>query len=194
MKKLFFLIVLIMGISAPSFRLAAEIETITIKWIALECLAPSVQNLTQRFLTLPGTAEILMDGQQGQAVIRWKPFVPFTFDYINSAMRMAGPRIKDIRIKVRGTIVRSGNSIVIRSLGDNTQFVLLSPARASPTQYVPQESIQTHILAPETAQRLLEAERDSVVTVIEGPLFEPTRQLGLNLIVEQATFIRLGQG
>jgi len=176
--------------------LSAEIEAITIKWIAQECTDACIQNLAQRFLSIPGTAELLMNGGQGQAVIRWKPYAPFSFDSINSAMRLAGPRIKDIRFKVRGTVIGSGGNYVLRSLGDNTQFVLLGPVQPSTTQYVQQYSMESHPLSAESLQRFYDAQRNNVVVTIEGPLYEPTRLLGssLYLIVESAAFARLGAG
>lgn len=144
---------------------------------------------------MPGLAELTITQNQGQADIRWKPYAPFSFDSINSAMRLAGPRLKDVRVKVRGAIGHSGNNFFIKSLGDNTQFTLLSPARVRIGEYLT-KSLDVHVLAPEMRQKLLQAEREFVVAVIEGPLFEPTRNRGLALylIIEQITFNKLGQG
>lgn len=174
--------------------LQAEIERITVKWIPTVCLAPCVQSIAQQFLRMSGAAEFRLDQAQGQGDIRWKPKAPFSVDYLNTAMRMAGPAIHDIRVKVRGTIVSTPSAILLQSLGDNTQFLLLSPTRGNVNQYIPTQSFDVHQLAPEVREKFIQAERTSTVAVVEGPLFEPIRTMGLYLIVEQASFDTLGAG
>jgi len=171
--------------------LKAEISLITVKWLPNVCLTPCVQSIVNQFLRMNGAAEFAMLQQQGQANIRWKPKAPFSVEYLNSAMRMAGPSIHDIRVKVRGTIVSNGSAVFLQSLGDNTQFLLLGPLTANVNQYV-QASFDLHKLSPESYATFLDAERASAVAIIEGPLFEPIRTMGLYLIVEQTTFERLG--
>lgn len=186
-----FLIALSGIVMAPA--LDAEIEYIIIKWLPTACLGSCVQTIANQLQSIGGAAQIVINQQQGQATLRWKPRVPFSYDYINTAMRLVGPKVQDLRMKVRGTIVSTPSAIILKSLGDETQFVLLSPATGSLTQYVPQNNIDSHILAPQTRQQFLDGERDFTVVTVEGPLFEPQRMQGLYLIVQQASFNRLSQ-
>jgi hypothetical protein len=181
-------------VALAPLNLAAEIELLTVKWTALNCLDACTRTVINQFRRLGGTAELIVSQQGAQASVRWKPYAPFRVDAIVAVMSSAGLRSSDIRVRVRGTIMRSGRALVLRSLGDNTMFILLGPAEASMTRYVPENSLDAHPLSPEMTQQLLAAERDSVVTVIEGPLFTPMRQAGIYLIIERATFNRLGEG
>lgn len=178
----------------PTMMLHAEIQLITVKWIPTACLAPCVQSIAQQFVRMSGAAEFRLDQAQGQADIRWKPRAPFSVEYLNTAMRVAGPSIHDIRVKVRGTIVSTPNAILLQSLGDNTQFLLLSPTRGNVNEYMPTQSFDVHQLAPEVREKFMQAERTNTVAVVQGPLFEPIRTMGLYLIVEQASFDTLGAG
>lgn len=175
-----------------NLQLDAEIEYIVVKWLPTACLPSCVQTIAQQLSTIP-IAEMVLNQQQGQATLRWKPRVPFSYGYINTAMRTAGPGVQDVRVKVRGTIIVTGSAVILQSLGDETQFILLSPAQANLNQYVAQHSIDSHVLAPGTMQKFIEGQRDSTVVVVEGPLFEPQRMQGLYLIVQQATFNRLAK-
>lgn len=171
----------------------SEIEYVVVKWLPTACQESCVRDLTQQLLTIPGVAEIAINGQQGQATLRWKPRMPFSYDYINTAMRLIGPAVQDVRMKVRGTIVHSPSAVILESIGDNTQFLLLSPTPANLTQYTPKSNIDTHVLAPDVRLNFLEGERDFTVVTVEGPLFEPQRMQGLYLIVQKASFNRLAQ-
>src|ERR1700722_11588708 len=81
--------------------LNAEIEYVIVKWLPTACLGSCVQNIGQQLQAIPAAAEIIINQQQGQATIRWKPRVPFAYDYINTAMRLVGPSVQDVRVKVR---------------------------------------------------------------------------------------------
>lgn len=174
-------------------HLNAEIEYVVIKWLPTGCLPSCVQTIAQQLSTLYPVAEMILNQPQGQATLRWKPRAPFSYDYINTAMRMAGPTVKDVRMKVRGTVTVTNSAVILQSLGDDTQFILLSPTVGSLTQSVVQNSFDAHMLAPETRQKFIDGQRDSTVVTVEGPLFEPQRMQGLYLIVQQATFNRLAR-
>jgi hypothetical protein len=181
--------------TSTTTRINAEIEYVKVKWLPTACIGSCALTVNKYFVGMPGAAEVIVNQQQGQGTIRWKPLVPFTYDYINTALRLTGlgTKTSDTRLRVRGVILHSPNAVILQSLGDNTQFVLLSPAAGSITQYVPKNNIDAHRLAPELRQRLLDGERDFCVVTIEGPLFEPQRMAGLYLIVEQVAFNRLAQ-
>lgn len=190
-KKIFFLYLFLFF---PCF-LSAEIELLTVKWVPQQCALPScVENVISQFRRLSGTAELVVSQNDGQATVRWKPYSPFSYTSLIAAMSATGLRPREIRLRVRGTIVRSSNAFFLRSLGDNTMFVLLGPAQASMTKNIPQNSLDSYPLSLEMQQQLLDAEQNFIVTVVEGPLFTALRQRDIYLIVNSLTLNRLGPG
>ncbi len=173
------------------FPLVGEIERITVKWEPLVCRDSCAQGIARQLVSVRGVAEIVIQPPQGVVHVRWKPRFPFSFDFIKNAISMIGPHILDARVQVRGTLIATNDAILLESLGDNTRFVLLSPAKQSLNYNVPQYSFETHVLAPELRQQFLQGIRDSCVVTIKGPLLE-WQTGGLYLIVEEATFNRLG--
>lgn len=182
----FYVFVFLFNQSVP---LNAEIERITVLWNPQICLEPCVREVTRQLQMVAGIAELVINQPQGQADIRWKPKVPFSYDYIKTAFGIVGAVIRDVRIQVRGTVTISRNAVTLDSLGDNTRFVLLGPAQQSFTKYVPQRNFDTHPLAPEMQMQLAQAAQDYCVVTVKGPLLRPL--MGLYLIVEQITIHRL---
>ena len=179
-----------LSLQACIFPLASEIERITVKWEPLVCQASCVQGIVRQLAAVAGIAEILIQADQGVVNVRWKPRMPFSFDFISNAVAMIGPRILDARVQVRGTLLATGSAFILESLGDNTRFVLLSPAQQSLNVNVPQNSFETHRLTAQLQQQFLAGIRDSCVVTVKGPLLQ--WQLGgLYLVVEEATFNRL---
>lgn len=174
-----------------SFSLLAEIERITVKWDPISCRETCARGIVKQLTAIGGVAEIVIIADQGIANVRWKPRAPFSFDFISTAIGMIGPGILDARLQVRGTLLATNTAIILESLGDNTRFVLLSPAKQSFYKNVPQNSFETHMLAPELRLQFLDGIRDSCVVTIKGPLLQ-WQMGGLYLIVEEATFHRLG--
>lgn len=185
-SKYFWLLSLCMGVLSP---LCAEIERITVLWNPQICLEPCVREITRQLRMVNGIAEIVISEAQGQADIRWKPKVPFSYDYIKTAFGIVGATIRDVRMQVRGTLTVSASTIILESLGDNTRFVLLGPAQQSFTKNIPQKNFDTHPLAPEMQQQLLTAAREFCVVTVKGPLLRPL--MGLYLVVEQVSVNRL---
>lgn len=181
-KTLFFYLLLAMNASP----LTAEIERVTVTWNAQICLDACVREIARQLQMINGIAEIVISQPQGQADLRWKPKSPFSYDFIKRSVEGAGAGIRDIRLQVRGTLVITPAAVLLESLGDNTRFVLLSPAQQSFYKNVPQINFDTHQLAPEMRQSLVDAATHSEVVVIKGPLLRPN--YGLYLIIEQISF------
>lgn len=169
--------------------LGAEIERITVTWNPQVCLDACVREITRQLRMINGIAEIVISQPQGQADLRWKPKTPFSYDYIKTAIGVVGAPIRDVRVQVRGTLIVTPAAVLLESLGDNTKFVLLSPAQQSFTKNVPQNNFDTHVLAPQMRQQLVEAATQSCVVVVKGPLLRPL--IGLYLIIEQITINRI---
>jgi hypothetical protein len=170
--------------------LKAEIESITIKWTALECQQSCIAGLEKQFRNINGVADVIMNQPAGMATLRWKPDVVLTFPPINTAMSMIGLSINDLRVKVRGTISHDARTVTINSLGDNTRFLLMSPVTPKRYEMVEEFNPETHILTPSQRDQFLQAQDADQVAIVEGPLFEPERSPPLKLIVANVKFIK----
>lgn len=188
MKKWLFLAILTI---AP-LACQGEISKATVKWLNPgSCQESCITDMAKQFSAMNGAAEVILNQGAGQVDIRWKPRVPFSYYPINTAMRLVGPAINEIRASVRGTISHSSKTFILESLGDNTKFVLLGPVIPSMSQYTVTHNTDNRPLPAELQARLLKAEKDFEVVEIEGPLLDPWRYQVLYLIVEKATAISL---
>lgn len=185
---------LLCGITLVHAGLSAEIELVDVQWIAPKCIGTCITRVTDLFRQLNGTAELIVSQPEGRVSLRWKPYAPFRTDAITNTMSAIGLRSQDIRLRVRGTISRRGRSFILRSMGDNTKFILLGPPPVSMSLFIPTRSIETHVISPELQQHLAHAERYFVVVTVEGPLFTALRQPGIYLIAERVQLHRLGPG
>lgn len=173
MKKYFYIVVIPWILSLP---LSAEIQQVMITWAPQICQAPCAAGLQKYLSEIPEVAHADINQANGSATLTWKSDKPYSFSPINFATRVIGiPHILTARIRVRGTITHSQNTFHIISVGDNTAIQLLSPIQPQTGQYTIQHSLDTHNLAPETKEKLLELEREKKVVIIEGPIFEAVR-------------------
>jgi len=166
--------------------LQAEIQHVIIKWTPALCILPScVQGLQQQFVRISGVEDVQINQAAGQATLRWKPDVPFTFPPINTAMSMIGLSILDFRMRARGHIIQQGNNFVFVSQGDETRFVLLGPVTPQQTRYVIEFNPETHLPNPQLKDQFQQAVQNNSSVIIEGPIFQPERSPPLQLIVER---------
>lgn len=171
----------------------AEVSKVTVKWLNPGvCSESCITDMAKQFGAMSGAAEVILNQGGGQVDIRWKPRVPFSYYPINTAMRMVGPSIHDIRVSVRGTIAHNSNTITLESLGDNTKFVLLGPVNPSMNQYTVVHNTDNRPLSEEARKKFLDAEKYFEVVEVEGPLLDPWRYQVLYLVVEKANAINLG--
>ncbi len=164
--------------------LKAEILEIAISWNALLCLNVCVPTLQQELSYIPNVSDIQINSRSGNAVMRWKPNYPFSYEPFNLATRTVGIRISDFRIRVRGTIRHQQDNFYLVSEGDNTQFLLIGPILAEPGRYIIKHNIATHPLSIDLRRQLQIISANQNIVEIEGPLFEPSRYW-LVLEVEQ---------
>jgi len=166
----------------------AEVVDVLITWSPGLCQQTCGQGLQRYLSEIPGVAQVDINLTSGSAKMRWKPNQPFNFSYIDHATRVVGlPRILNSRIKVRGTIQRSGDTFNLISLGDNTSFLLLGTTQPTPGRYEIQTSLYNRPLSEAIKNRLLESQRQHQVVTIDGQLFEPVRQINPVIIVENIT-------
>lgn len=173
-------------------ELNGEIARVTIRWTPQLCQGNCTSDLLKYLNPISGNAETDVDLNSGQARLRWKPLSKFSFDSINNAMRMIGLRVREVRVKVRGTITHDSNTVTMTSIGDNTAFTLMSPVQPrSPNEAVVEFSTYSHVLTEEIRQKLIYAQTTYQIVEIEGPMFMPTRSIAYNssyLIVDQLNF------
>lgn len=184
-KPTAFLIILLFSFNCA----VAEVEKVTISWTALLCNQRCIQQLDRHFSRIKGVAGVEFNQQAGMVELRWKPNVPFYVAPINIAMGLVGVSIKDIRVKVRGTIRASSKNYRIVSLGDNTSFTLLSPITPYRGTFATPFNPANRELSPEMRQKLYEAQKSNKIALIEGPLFMPERSPPLMIVLDQISFV-----
>lgn len=169
--------------------LHAEIQEVTITWTAQECLGSCAQGLYAQFKKIPAVSEININQSAGRATLKWRPNAPFSYQSIDTAMRLIGLYINNIKVSVRGTVVHdSPTTFRVLSIGDHSSFTLLSVPTAAPNQYVVQNNVQNRTLPPSTINQLLQAQQNNQTVTVSGPLFEPWRSPPVYLIIEHISF------
>lgn len=186
MKKIYAIFFLKLMICSSLY---SEIEQITIRWVALRCQDTCGRLLEREFRKISGIQEIQIDLGSGQAILTWKENVPFQFTSINTAMHMVGLSMRDIRLKVTGSIKHMGNHIFIVSRGDNTHFDLVNPVVPHPTGQAAEFNRDARNLSPALRQQLLQGEADKQIATIEGPVFMPERMtVPTSIVVDHLNF------
>src|SRR5262245_15811121 len=110
-----------------SVAVFAEIEQVTISWTPGLCLTQCEKVMQQQLSAIPSVEEIKINQPAGRAYIKLKPGTAFSFAPYNTAMRLIGLSIQEIRVTVTGQILSQGSNYVIKSSGDNTTFILVNP-------------------------------------------------------------------
>jgi hypothetical protein len=179
----------LIALSAISAKATAEVHTITIRWVSQRCQQNCGTMLEHEFSKIAGVDHLAIDLVAGQAVLTWKPLVPFSYTAINTAMRMVGLSSRDIRLKITGLIRHSGDTVYIVSDGDSTRFDLLNPivpdTRGSTNIY----NAMARQLSPELRDKLLAGESQGLIATIEGPIFMPERNtVPVQIVVDHLQF------
>lgn len=136
-------------------QLCAEIVSVEVSWTASSCKSCYVA-LERRFNAIPAVAQT--DFTQNSAYLRWKPNYPYDDRLVRTPVAWSGLKIREIRVKTRGTILHDEKEIFLLSIGDNTLFPL-----SSPTQNSMRSTLDTA-----TKERLLQAEANFELVTVEG--------------------------
>jgi len=186
MKKMLYTLLLGISFIEP---IHSEIEQITIRWTAQLCQGTCTKLLVNEFKKIHGVDEIFIDQGSGQATVTWKEKMPFQFTSINTAMHMVGLSMRDIRIKVRGTIKHTGDIFYILSEGDNTRFDLMNPVTPVPYGQTSEFNTLTRKISPALRQQFLDAETQKLIATVEGPVFMPERMtVPTQIVVDHLSF------
>lgn len=150
----------------------AEISWVTVSWTPGLCTSVCQQTLARRFGSLAGVADVSINPKLGTAKLYWKPNQPFDYSMLRGPASWVGIGIQDIHVKVRGTIKHNGNTFYLESVGDRTRFALLGPQSQDPTRMTMNNANPaSYPINRELRDRLLQAENNSELLSIEGPLF-----------------------
>jgi len=186
--KIFFSVLLIAF--AIQATLQAEIQTVTLRWTAQLCQGNCMELLTKEFRKIQGVEEFNIDQGSGEATIKWKERIPFQYSAVNTAMRMVGLSIRNIRIQVKGTIRHAGDTFYIVSNGDYTRFDLLNPVIPNTAGVTAEFNAAARKLTPALQQQLLNGEAQKLDVVIEGPIFMPERNtIPTQIVLDHLNFI-----
>ena len=163
----------------------------TLTWKPSTCTLDCARSLDAQFKQIPAVAGVTIYPLVGKAELRWKPTASFSYAPLNAAVRMVGPSIFQLFVKVRGTIrANPDGSYQILSIGDNTPFTLVGPLSVQPNQYTVNYSSTNHSLTPENIAVLNEAILNHYIATIQGPLFEFWRTPPLYLLATQIQLIK----
>lgn len=180
-------LILLLLFSTP---LSAEIQSLEMRFNPAFCNLKCPSMLAGALQNMPAVAEVTMNGQQGQAIMRYKPNMPFDFWAFKRAIQTIGVNYLFLRIKVRGSIKGSGNKFALVSMGDNTQFNLLGPLQSSPNQYTISTDTTNHPLTPYLIETLQQGVNENRVAVVSGWLFEPERNPPYYIVIEQMSYVK----
>lgn len=163
------------------FGLPAEIEQVTIKWTPGLCQTSCIRGLERQFHRVKEVTYVEINGSAGLAILRWDSKIAFSYRPIETAMAMIGLSIDDMNITVRGNITYDGRDVILTSLGDRTQFYLVSAP--------PMMALELHLphiqpLNVQTKRGLIEAGQNHQVVSITGPLFQPEKAPPFFLVVD----------
>lgn len=163
----------------------AEVEEVSIRWRNNNCTDTCHALLEKQFKSMSGALDAKVDGKGGIATMRWKPRMKFRYSDINLAIRMVGVPLLDIQIKARGTITHSGKRFTLESIGDDTNFILLSPLEVKPNRMAVPQNVDSYSISPETQKKLLDSELGFYVVSVSGVLLMPERSPPYYLIIEK---------
>lgn len=182
-RNIFFSVVL--SLICLTQSLCGEIVWVKIYWQPTQC--PSCFAVLQRrFDALEAVARADFNFALSMADLRWKPNQPYEDRLVRTPVAWAGLTLRDVRIKLRGTIVHDGQNVYIVSIGDGTSFPLVSQPSTS-SKYFVQSAISSYALDPVVKEQLLAAQASFQVVSIEGTLINPYRP-PVYLMVEKLEF------
>lgn len=164
--------------------LHSEIEQIRIKWNSSVCQESCLRKLENQFQSLPELTGMTINGNEGEAILTWKPDAPFSYIPIEVAISRIGFGIDEIQMTIKGKISHERGNPILISSGDNTRFNLLGTPEIKPNRYIEQNSPFNRPLTLEMNSILKDAESNKKVLTISGPLFQPENSPPLYLIVE----------
>ena len=169
MRRIAVFLMLVVGLSAAFVpETAAEIEGIELRVDGLSCPFCSL-GLEKKLKRIEGVEGVQVHMKQGITEVISKPDEAPNLVAIRKAVKEAGFTLREIRLRVIGSVVREDEAWVLQSAGDETQFLLYDAEHAQ--EDVGGEAAFVTIEA-KVAQQLEEAARTSIPVIVEGRVHE----------------------
>ena len=169
MPRAIAVLMLLLGLSVTFLpEGAAEVEGIELRVDGLSCPFCSL-GLEKKLKRVKGVEEVQVHMKQGITEVQSKPEEAPDLAAIRKAVKEAGFTLRDFRLTVIGSIVREDEAWVLRSTGDETQFLLYDAEHAY--EDVRGGTAVVSIAAKQT-QQLEEAVRTDTPMVVEGRVHE----------------------
>ncbi len=128
---------------------------------------------------------VSVNAKLGTATLKWSPKFPFSYQLIDSRLRMIGVGLIGIYMRVRGSAIPRGNKIALSSIGDQTQFILISPISVKPGDYAGFPDGSKLSLSPKLKKKITEASAERKDIIVEGPLYQGHRAPPLYLMIDR---------
>jgi hypothetical protein len=171
-------------VALSPWTLLAEIEWVTVDWNAGVCDEACVGRIQQHLASLYSVTKVEIDRSGTMAKLTWRPNQPFDYKKIEYAVAWVGVGLRNIGIKVRGTVTHDSSNYYLTSIGDRGRFILLegAPHPNSGGELYTLGNPLAYPLTSVTRDKLRTTEVNSQVVTIEGYLLMFWR-LPLYLIV-----------
>ncbi len=162
-------LVLVMGLSVAFVpESAAEVEGIELRVDGLSCPFCSL-GLEKKLKRVKGVEGVQVHMKQGITEVQSNPKEAPDLAAIRKAVKEAGFTLRDFRLTVIGSIVRKDEAWVLRSTGDETQFLLYDAEHADEDV---RDGTTVVTIAAKQTQQLEEAVRTATPMVVEGRVHE----------------------
>jgi len=152
-------------LTVPAF---AEIKTVSLRVDGLSCPFCAL-GLEKKLKKVESVSGVNVHMKKALTDLTLKPQSALDLKAIRKAVKEAGFTLKNIDVGVLGTIIRDNEGFfVLESQGDKTRFILFdkehSEARA--------KSLSTQMLGNDIEKKLLQAQNDGKLVLIQGTIHE----------------------
>lgn len=151
--------------------LYGEVVNVRVNWNSISCNQNCANLIQKNFESLKQVESVSINAKSGTADLKWNPKFPFSYKAIDTKMRMVGASLIGVYIRVKGYAMSKGNKVVLSSIGDQTEFTLISPIPTGPGEYIGFPDASKLSLSPELQKKILDASTEKKVIVVEGPIY-----------------------
>ena len=168
-----------------SFAFAtAEVEEVFIGWNAFKCQNNCLELIETNFSKIEDKTQLKINAAAGQAEMQWNPNKPFSYEPFRSAAAAVGITIREMRLRVKGTIEHDLDSFYLISTTDHTRFKLIAPIQTESGRYTPRYNLSNHYFSNEEKKHLLNLENQQKTVIVSGLLYLPASYTNI-LIAEK---------
>lgn len=166
---------LLLGFCLLLADLPAEVLWVRLSWNPQHCGRSCQPALERRLKSIEAVSRVTVNFEEGTAQLQWKPNMPYEDRAVRTPIAWVGLGLRDVRIKVRGTISHDSKDVFITSLGDGTKMPVISAAKEDKSRYAVDRSLIATTLDNATRDRLIQTEKDHEIVTIDGLIYMPYR-------------------